>query len=114
MATRVALASRDGIVVHQHFGKATHFQIYDINNGAADFVEVRENTPSCSADGAESHERVLSLLNDCQAVVISRIGPGAMQTLRMHHMKYYVFYDTIEIALKQLIALDNLAESEKL
>lgn len=114
MATRVALASRDGVVVHQHFGKATHFQIYDIKNGAADFVEVRQNTPSCSADGGESHDRVLSLLNDCQAVVVSRIGPGAIETLRAHHIKYYVFYDTVETALKQLAALDNLAESEKL
>jgi predicted Fe-Mo cluster-binding NifX family protein len=77
MAIRVALASRDGVVVHQHFGKATHFQIYDIEDGASRFVEVRENTPTCSANGEEAHIRVLSLLSDCQAVVVSRIGPGA-------------------------------------
>ena len=30
MAARVAVASRDNVVIHQHFGKATHFQIYDL------------------------------------------------------------------------------------
>jgi predicted Fe-Mo cluster-binding NifX family protein len=105
MATRVAVASRDNVVVHQHFGRATHFQIYDLSNDGFTFVETRENTPTCGSGSeveAESHQRVIDLLKDCSAVVVARIGPGAIEVLNTHGLKHYVFPENIDTVLRKL------------
>ena len=107
MATRVALASRDGIVVHQHFGRATHFQIYDLTDDGFVFVETRENTPSCGSSETEidAHSKVVELLKDCSAVVVARIGPGAIEVLNAHGLKHYVLPESIDSALHKLQSL---------
>lgn len=108
MATRVAVASRDGVTVHQHFGRATHFQIYDVDGDGFRFVETRENQPSCHPDRwereGESHEQVVRLLADCHVVLAARIGPGAREILQGHGMKAYETPLCIDDALKRLIA----------
>jgi len=112
MTTRVAVASRDGVTVHQHFGRATHFQIYDLNGDGGGsgfgFVETRENEPSCLPDSwereEESHERVVHLLADCQVVLAARIGPGARDVLQRCGLKVYETPMAIDEALKRLIA----------
>ncbi len=108
MATRVAVASRDRVIVHQHFGRATHFQIYDLTEDGITFVETRENTPSCGSSDveADAHGRVIDLLKDCSAVVVARIGPGAIEVLNDHGLKHYVLPQSIDTALRKLIASD--------
>jgi nitrogen fixation protein NifX len=112
MTKRVAVASRDNVVVHQHFGKATHFQIYDLSADGFAFVETRENTPTCGAireGGVETHERAIELLWDCEAVIVARIGPGAVEVLNAHNLKYFEIPESIESALTRLIKSDKLA-----
>ena len=108
MATRVAVASSDMVMVHQHFGMATHFQIYDLEWGGFRFVETRENIPSCGPDSGEqeeeSHERVVRLLADCRVVLVARIGPGAREVLLAHGLKPYETPMFIDEALRKLIA----------
>jgi predicted Fe-Mo cluster-binding NifX family protein len=106
MAERIAVASRDNVVVHQHFGRTTHFQIYDLTDSGFTFVETRENTPSCGAsqeNGAESHEKVVELLSDCKAVLVAKIGPGAVEVLNAHNLKAFVAPESIESALAKLV-----------
>ena len=111
MSVRVAVASKDGVMVHQHFGRATHFQIYDLDEAGFQFVETRENTPSCHFDQTaegESHEPVVRLLADCRIVLVARIGPGATQVLRSRGLTAYETPMYIEDALQRLVAVSKM------
>jgi len=117
----VAVASRDGVTVHQHFGRATHFQIYELNRDGGGcgfrFLETRENEPACLPDSWEregqAHERVVRLLADCQIVLAARIGPGARDVLQGHGLKVFEAPMAIEEALKRLIAAGVGKSNEK-
>lgn len=111
MVTRVAVASRDGVVVHQHFGRATHFQIYEIDGGEFKHIGVRENQPSCSPgeDPVDPHKDVVDLLSDCRAVLVARIGPCAAQALKAKGIEYWETQDFIDKSISRLIASGDLA-----
>jgi predicted Fe-Mo cluster-binding NifX family protein len=108
MATRVAVASKDGVMVHQHFGRATHFQIYALEEDGFRFIETRENRPSCDPDNyereTESHERVVRLLADCRIVLVARIGLGAREVLEAHGLEAFEIPTFIDDALHRIIA----------
>jgi predicted Fe-Mo cluster-binding NifX family protein len=76
--TRIAAVSTDGQYVNEHFGKATRFLIYDVDDQVV-WVENRP-TESLSEDDpghrfdADKFSRIASLLEDCSKVYISRIG----------------------------------------
>lgn len=74
---KVAVASTDGKVVNQHFGKSELFYIYQIEpDWKFSLVEKRELPPVCHG---ESHDADLMLrniksLNDCKYLLVSKIG----------------------------------------
>jgi predicted Fe-Mo cluster-binding NifX family protein len=111
MATRVAVGSRDGLLVHQHFGRATHFQIYEIDGGEFKHIGVRENCPSCGSgdESADPHARVVDLLSDCQAVLVARIGPCAAAALHARGIKCWETQDFITISIRDLITSGALS-----
>ena len=116
---KVAIASQNGIVVHQHFGRATQFLVYDIQGTEFRLVEARHNQPSCGTateDGVPSHavdpmSRTIDLVRDCRAVVVAQIGPGAVEKLSRQGILAFVIPDFIESALKRLIASGRLHET---
>jgi predicted Fe-Mo cluster-binding NifX family protein len=75
---KTAIASTDGKVVNQHFGRADKFYIVDVNEDTYEFrlTEERKTVPVCQSgdhndtDMAEAVER----LSDCDSVLVSRIG----------------------------------------
>ncbi|MDR1185738.1 MAG: hypothetical protein LBK67_13235 [Coriobacteriales bacterium] len=84
MAYRVAVTTRDGKVVQEHFGHARHFHIVEIGDEGYRYLETREVEPLC--EGVAPHEMshdaarfgpVIELLHDCDAIVTAQIGPGA-------------------------------------
>jgi nitrogen fixation protein NifX len=105
---RVAAASSDGKYVNQHFGRATQFLIFDLEeDGGHRFVELRSNQPSCSWETAEEpeapkHGQTIGILADCQAVLVSRIGAAAEATLNAHGIKAFVIPNFIDEALGQV------------
>lgn len=80
---RVAVASTDGVVVNEHFGRAKEFLIYEVNEqGEYAFIEKRESAPRCS-DSAGGHQAgSAELLTDVEVVLVAQIGPGAERQLR--------------------------------
>ncbi|NTW99485.1 MAG: dinitrogenase iron-molybdenum cofactor biosynthesis protein, partial [Geobacteraceae bacterium] len=46
----IAVASKDGKEINQHFGHAERFLIYDVENGEAKLVEERTVERYCSFD----------------------------------------------------------------
>jgi predicted Fe-Mo cluster-binding NifX family protein len=86
MARLVAITTRDGKVVQEHFGHARHFHIVAVEGDGYRYVETREAEPRCKGGGVgeTSHEAaafdpVIELLRDCDAIVTAQIGPGAAQ-----------------------------------
>lgn len=94
MKYRAAIASSDGIVVNQHFGRAKGFHILEIesDNGSYDFIESRQNAPCCNGGEHECNafERVYqSSLSDVQAIIVSKIGNGAADYLESKGLVVY-------------------------
>jgi hypothetical protein len=69
MARRVAVASRDGALVDQHFGSAAYFRIYDIEQNQVRLVEVRGNRPSCGLERDEGAGHAPPFINLLVAII---------------------------------------------
>ena len=81
---RVAVASTDGYTVDTHFGRAYDFYIYQYLVDEWIFVEKRTVPPVCQ-DGQHSvaaMQKNVEQFKDCQYVVASKIGTGAMSVLQ--------------------------------
>lgn len=77
---KVAVASSDGIVVNQHFGRADTFYIYEV--AAEDeyrLLETRKVTPVCNRRDHDDDELRANVgkFKDCKYILVSRIGLGA-------------------------------------
>ena len=81
---RAAVASSDGIVVNQHFGRADTFFIYDITKDSGiKFVEKRRGRPFCHSGEHDDQELLdsIRLLEDCSKVFVLQLGRGAKEEL---------------------------------
>ena len=77
---RIAVASSDGIVVNQHFGRADTFYIYEADEDLnLQLVDTRNVTPVCHTGNHDEEELVTNVkrLADCGYLLVSRIGQGA-------------------------------------
>lgn len=83
---KVAVVSSDSKVINQHFGKASRFLIFEIDDGNIRFIEERANIPVCgSAENGHSDNALYSSISrilDCKAVLCARIGGTAEEELR--------------------------------
>jgi len=74
---RIAFAST-GEYVDQHFGSARYFQIYDLaEDGSRKHVETRIAEAKCRGNCEGGFDHLLQILNDCDAVFVSKIGQSA-------------------------------------
>ncbi len=72
----VAVATKGGGRINEHFGHAKEFQVYEIGTSGAKFVGHRRVDLYCEGGYAEedSLETVVRAINDCVAVFVARIG----------------------------------------
>lgn len=106
MSIKIAVGSSDGIVIDQHFGSGDKFYIFELlEDGKFNILDVKENING-KVDSLEVYEEVKSLgchgnnggcspqennnddlfskvklLNDCDMVLINRIGKFAEKLL---------------------------------
>jgi predicted Fe-Mo cluster-binding NifX family protein len=111
MSINVAIASTDGKVVNEHFGRATAFHIFKLNATDFEFVETRTVGRCCN--GGEHHEssfeQVAEVLQDCVAIFVAKIGRGASDFMES---KGFIIYESpyaIEDVLNKVIH-DKLLE----
>jgi nitrogenase cofactor biosynthesis protein NifB len=102
---QVAVATKSGMIVDQHFGHATEFYIYEYTNGNAVFKEKRPVGQYCKGpdDCGESDNRmdqIISTISDCNVVVAMRIGDVPKQKLRDKGILTFITYDRIEDSVK--------------
>jgi nitrogen fixation protein NifB len=72
----IAVATKGGGRINEHFGHAKEFQIYEVSAAGSKFVGHRRVDNYCQGGFAEedSLETVVRAINDCQAVFVARIG----------------------------------------
>jgi nitrogen fixation protein NifB len=75
----VAVASKGGTLVNEHFGTAKEFLIYEVSSAGIKFIHHRKVTPYCHGsisclDGSDILEDTISKLSDCKAIIAAKIG----------------------------------------
>jgi Uncharacterized conserved protein len=116
MTSKVAVASSDGKVINQHFGRSRHFLIFEIDDqGEYRFLESRSNDPPCgiSEHFEDDMQRTVDLLSDCSIVLVSRIGPAAKQSLSVKNIFAYAVPDQIDRALMKLADYERKHKNKK-
>jgi len=109
---KIAVASRDGKLVY-HFGQADRFLIYEISPEGSKYLETRQTTPACDpeAHAAAGHEQTIvdtaALIADCRAVLVSRIGPGAVAVLQAQGIQPIEGDIFVEDALSDYLSKGN-------
>ncbi|PHO08481.1 dinitrogenase iron-molybdenum cofactor biosynthesis protein [Thermoanaerobacterium thermosaccharolyticum] len=105
MMHRIAIASRDGKMVNEHFGHARRFIIVDLYDDGNYFVrEVRECINACGGDDFNNRMNiVIDKIKDCEAVFVCMIGNAAIMRLKERGIKAYVNPSFIEDVLKDYL-----------
>jgi len=72
----VAVATKGGGRVNQHFGHASEFQIYEVGAGGAVFIGHRRVDHYCQGGWGEDEQlpSIVQAINDCHAVLVGKIG----------------------------------------
>lgn len=108
MKYRVAVASTDGKVVNQHFGKADIFYIFEVDTEKAESFELTEirQTDAVCEGGEHSEKRLeeaIQRIKDCAYVLVSRIGYRAENALTAVGIQAFELPGIISESLDELL-----------
>lgn len=75
----MAIATKGGGVINEHFGHAGEFLIYEASNDGVRFIGHRKTIPYCEGgdtcgDGESALDRTIRELAGCEAVLCSKVG----------------------------------------
>ena len=76
LSVRVAVATKGGGRVNEHFGHVTEFQVFEVSATKALFVGHRRVDQYCQGGEGDDAQlpSVVRALNDCHAVLVAKIG----------------------------------------
>lgn len=103
MTHRIAVASSNGKTIDLHFGQAYLFYIYDIYEDHFERVEERKAV-SVIAHEPAGFSTILALLKDCEAIVVSKIGVGAVRQLTGTSIRVFEAPYPVEDVLNKLVS----------
>jgi nitrogen fixation protein NifB len=112
----LAVATKGGGVVNQHFGQAKEFWIYEAAPGWAKFVGTRsvdrfcQGPPEC-LEHDNVLQRTVRVLADCAAVLCSRIGHEPRRALAAAGIESVEVHDLIDKAVAE-VGARHLATAE--
>ncbi|MCK5543028.1 MAG: nitrogenase cofactor biosynthesis protein NifB [Desulfobacterales bacterium] len=75
----VAVATREGVLVNQHLGEATHLNIYDINKEKLILVDKRQ-TPETGGKDLR-WQKLAQIIRDCDLLLVNGIGEAPKDIL---------------------------------
>ena len=95
---KVAVATTDGVLLSQHFGRSMGFVVFDVEGKDYRRHEFRANNHTPHAQGACGHEHghqhgahhhnsIVQLLSDCSVVLCGGMGAGAVEAFRANGIK---------------------------
>ena len=104
---KIAVASTDGKVVNEHFGRAGRFFILNCDEeaGTYDFLEERQVIPVCRSGNHEDGDllRNINSLSDCDYILASRIGPRAEREIERMGMQSFEIQGVISELIEKLL-----------
>lgn len=107
MKYRIAIGSRDGIQVTEHFGQCSRFYVVDISQEDDQVTPVGErDTGSNSRCGDHQDDRIrekIIALKDCQIVLVKQIGGQSEKLLNHYGIISLQYNGLIEDALQRVI-----------
>lgn len=95
----IAIASKEGKLVDQHFGQVEEFYIYSYEKDNIKFIEKRAVEKYCNGKECEKDskiDKILKTLKDCNIVLSVRIGYEPKKILKLNNIYTFETYDTIE------------------
>jgi nitrogen fixation protein NifB len=94
----VAVATKGGGLVNQHFGHAKEFQIYEVDGNEVHFIGHRKIDHYCQGGYGEKAtlEHIIQAIADCKAVLVSKIGECPKEKLHASGIQTVETYDVIE------------------
>jgi len=94
----LAVATKGGGIVNQHFGHAKEFQIYEVDANEVKFVGHRKIDHYCQSGYGEAAtlEGIISTISDCKAVLTSKIGNCPQAELKKAGLQVVEAYDAID------------------
>lgn len=105
MKLRIAIATKDGKTIHEHFGHCSRYSIVETEKDSYRFVGFRNVEPPCNG-GEHTLEALLEAakcLEDCDYIIVGQIGMGAQKILTENNLNTYVFRGYVEDALSNII-----------
>lgn len=105
---QVAVATKSGMLVDQHFGQVSEFYVYEYLNGEAKFKERRAIEKYCNGlsecdNREDKFTSILKTIGDCHAVIAMRIGDNPKTQLLQKGIKVFTTYDRIEDSVKKVV-----------
>ncbi len=103
----IAVASKDGRDINQHFGHADRFLIYDVGEGEARLVDEKKVERYCTYDAdhpLRTHvlKAIADALAGCRAVVCSQIGQAPQMEMERFGIDAFVADGPIKATLAEL------------
>ena len=94
----LAVATKGGGLVNQHFGHAKEFQIYEVDGKEVKFIGHRKVDHFCQGGYGEEAtlENIIKALSDCKAVLVSKIGECPKEKLHKAGIQTVEAYDVID------------------
>lgn len=98
MKVLVAVATKGGGLVNQHFGHAKEFMIYEVDATEAKFIGHRKVADYCQGGYGEEAmlAGIISTIADCKAVLAAKVGPCPQKELQKAGLTVIEAYDVIE------------------
>jgi len=114
---KIAVASKYGRLVDQHFGHVSEFAIYQGDGKNFKFIEKRQVEKYCmgmeECDAEETRrEGIINALKDCDAVLTMRIGYSAKKRLSQNGIQSVESCDTVENGLIYTVKVLNGQKKE--
>ena len=105
---RIAVASTDGKVVNQHFGRAEEFYIIEVDSSNPDTLRcIEKRSVSAFCEGGDHDdkrlEEAISGIADCGYVIVSRIGSRAERRVESHGIKAFELPGIIQESVREMI-----------
>jgi len=96
---RLAVASKEGLAISEHFGHAKQFLIYEVNSDSCELVEKRQVEHYCLGNHSSQTAMagILEAIKDCHAVFVAKIGDSPTKKLNAIGVKAVSNYAWEEI-----------------
>jgi nitrogen fixation protein NifB len=94
----VAVATKGGGLVNQHFGHAKEFQVYEVDGSEVRFIGHRKIDHYCQGGYGETAtlENIIEAIADCKAVFVAKIGDCPKEKLHAAGIQTVESYDMID------------------